>query len=147
MIHSCPACAERLPLHAPEPLLSDPLPSRPFENTAADLFHYSGRTFLVYTDHYSGCPAIGTTGRTATSLDVIYLLNEVDDGQRHPNPLQNGRRRTVCPAGILRLLPTVGHSPRPQQSPPPRPEWSHRGCCKGHESTRSQDHHHRQNRR
>ena len=76
MIRSCPACAERLPSHAPEPLLSDPLPSRPFENTAADLFHYSGRTFLVYTDRYSGWPAVGTTGRTATSSDVIYLLKE-----------------------------------------------------------------------
>ena len=76
MIRSCPACAERLPSHAAEPLLSDPRPSRPFKNTAADLFHYSGRTFLVYTDRYSGWPAVGTTGRTATSLDVIYLLKE-----------------------------------------------------------------------
>ena len=76
MIRSCPACAELLPSHAPEPLLSDPLPSRPFQNTAADLFHYSGRTFLVYTDRYSGWPAVGTTGRTSTSSDVIYLLKE-----------------------------------------------------------------------
>ena len=76
MICSCPTCAERLPSHAPEPLLSDHLPSRPFEKTAADLFHYSGCTFLVYTDRFSGWAAVGTTGRTATSSDVIYLLKE-----------------------------------------------------------------------
>ena len=75
-IRSCPSCAERLPSHAPESLLSDPLPSRPFGDTAADLFHYSGRTFLVYTDRYSGSPAVGTIGRTATSSVVIYLLKE-----------------------------------------------------------------------
>ena len=75
-VHSCPASAERLPSHTPKPLLSNPLLSRPSENTAADLFHYSGRTFLVYTDRYSGWPAVGTTGRTATSSDVIYLLKE-----------------------------------------------------------------------
>ena len=76
MICSCRARAERLPSQALEPLLFDPLPSRPFENTAADLFHYSGRTFLVYTDRYSGWPAVSTTGRTATSSDIIYLLKE-----------------------------------------------------------------------
>ena len=76
MIRSRPACAEWLPSHALEPLLSDPLPSRTFEITVADLFHYSGRTFRVYTDRCSGWPAAGTTGRTATSSDVIYLLKE-----------------------------------------------------------------------
>ena len=76
MIRSCPTCAERLPSHASKPLLSYALPSRPFENAAADLFHYSGRTYLVYTDRYSGLPTVGTTGRTATSSDVIYLLKE-----------------------------------------------------------------------
>ena len=80
--------AERLPSHAQEPLLSDPLPSRPFENIAADLFHYSGRTFLVHTDRNSGWPAVGTTGRTATSSDVIYLLKEWMTGKGIPTILK-----------------------------------------------------------
>ena len=84
MIRSCPACGERSPSHSPEPLLSDPLPSRPFENTAADRFH----TSLVYTDRYSGWPAVSTTGRTATSSDVIYLLNEWRTDKSIPNILK-----------------------------------------------------------
>ena len=76
MVRGCAACAERLPSQAPEPLQSDPLPSRPFESTAADLFHIAGRAFLVYTDRFSGWPDVGTTGRTASSTQVIRLLKE-----------------------------------------------------------------------
>ena len=69
-------CAERLPSHAPEPLLIDQPPSRPFERTAADLFQLGGKQFLVYTDRFSGWPTVGTCGRTATSLQVVNLLKE-----------------------------------------------------------------------
>ena len=76
VVRSCAECAERLPSHAPEPLLIDPPPSRPFERTAADLFQLGGKQFLVYTDRFSGWPTVGTCGRTATSLQVINLLKE-----------------------------------------------------------------------
>ena len=76
VVRSCAECAERLPSHAPEPLLIDPPPSRPFERTAADLFQLGGKQFLAYTDRFSGWPAVGTCGRTATSLQVINLLKE-----------------------------------------------------------------------
>ena len=82
VVRSCAECAERLPSHAPEPLLLDPPPSRPFERTAADLFQLGGKQFLVYTDRFSGWPTVGTCGRTATSLQVVNLLKEwmVDKG-------------------------------------------------------------------
>ena len=54
VVRSCAECAERLPSHAPEPLLIDPPPSRPFGRNAADLFQLGGKQFLVYTDRFSG---------------------------------------------------------------------------------------------
>ena len=79
VVRSCAECAERLPSHAPEPLPIDPPPSRPFERTAADLFQVSGKQLLVYTDRFSGWPAVGTCGRTATSLKVINLKEWMAD--------------------------------------------------------------------
>ena len=76
VVRSCAACAERLPSHAPEPLLVEPPPSRPFECAASDLFQLAGHHFLVYTDRFSGWPTVGTCGRTATSTQVISLLKE-----------------------------------------------------------------------
>ena len=82
VVRSSAECVERLPSEAPEPLLIDPPPPRPFERTAADLFQLGGKQFLVYTDRFSGWPTVGTCGRTATSLQVINLLKEwmVDKG-------------------------------------------------------------------
>ena len=76
VVRSCAACAERLPSHAPEPLLVEPPPSRPFECAASDLFQLAGHHFLVYTDRFSGWATVGTCGRTATSDQVISLLKE-----------------------------------------------------------------------
>ena len=76
VVCSCAVCAERLPSHAPEPLLVEPPPSRPFECAASDLFQLAGHYFLVYTDRFFGWPTVGTCGRTATSAQVISLLKE-----------------------------------------------------------------------
>ena len=76
VVRSCAACAERLPSHAPEPLLVEPPPPRPFECAASDLFQLAGHHFLVYTVRFSGWPTVGTCGRTATSAKVISLLKE-----------------------------------------------------------------------
>ena len=74
IVRSCAECAERLPSQAPEPLLPTPRPSRPFESVAADLFHFSGSTYLLMTDIYSGWPVVGRIGSTASSSSVINML-------------------------------------------------------------------------
>ena len=76
VVRSCATCAERLPSHAPEPLLVEPPPSRPFECAASDLFQLAGHHFLVYTDRFSGWPTVSSCGRTVTSTQVISLLKE-----------------------------------------------------------------------
>ena len=39
-----------------EPLKSEPLPTRVFEDVSADFFSYAGRDYLVYVDRLSGWP-------------------------------------------------------------------------------------------
>ena len=127
-------------------LLSDPLPPRPFENTAADLFHYSGHTFLVYTDRYSGWPAVGTTGHTSTSSDVIYLLKEWMTDKGIPTILKTDGGPQFASQAFSDFCREWGIHHVPQQSPPPWGKRSRRGCFEGHESARRQDNHHWQNR-
>ena len=74
MIRSCGSCAVLLPSQQREPLKADPPPSRPFEQTVADIFHLAGWQFLVLTDKFSGWPFVGKCGRTASTQDVINLL-------------------------------------------------------------------------
>ena len=50
MIEKCTPCQERLPSLGKETLLTDPLPTRPFEEVAADLFYLAGRHYLMYVD-------------------------------------------------------------------------------------------------
>ena len=57
-VASCNKCQERLPSLQREPLRSEPLPSRVFEDVSADFFHYTGRDYLVYVDRLSGWPVI-----------------------------------------------------------------------------------------
>ena len=74
MIRSSGSCAVLLPSQQREPLKADPPPSRPFEQTAADIFHLGGWQCLVLTDKFSGWPFIGKYGRTASTQDVVNLL-------------------------------------------------------------------------
>ncbi|XP_063588626.1 uncharacterized protein LOC134765771 [Penaeus indicus] len=54
-----------------EPLLSDDIPSRPFESVSADFFTVAGKAFLVIADRLSGWPTIIPCGTdTSTSRTV-----------------------------------------------------------------------------
>ena len=60
-----------------EPLLSDPPPSRPFEDVSADLFTYAGKDYLIYADRLSGWPCIAEYGRDATSRTTTRFLSRL----------------------------------------------------------------------
>ena len=60
-----------------EPLLSDPLPTRPFEEASADLLTYAGKGYLIYADRLSGWPCIAEYGREATSRATMTLLRNL----------------------------------------------------------------------
>lgn len=76
-VRACDACQEMLPSQPREPLLSDPLPSRPFEDTSADLFTHAGKDYLIYSDRLSGWPCIAEYGREATSRVTTKLLRSI----------------------------------------------------------------------
>ena len=76
MVASCVACSERLPSQAKEPIKSDIFPTRPFEETATDLFELDGNHYLVYVDRYSGWPEVSMWRNAPTSAKVIKQLRQ-----------------------------------------------------------------------
>ena len=46
VVEACNACQKNLPSLQQEPLMSDPPPSRPFEDVSADLFCYAGKSYM-----------------------------------------------------------------------------------------------------
>ncbi|KAG0722364.1 Transposon Ty3-I Gag-Pol polyprotein [Chionoecetes opilio] len=56
-VRGCDACLEMLPSQPKEPLLSDPLPSRPFEEVSADLFTHADALRSSSPDSSTGTPA------------------------------------------------------------------------------------------
>ncbi|XP_042228298.1 uncharacterized protein K02A2.6-like [Homarus americanus] len=74
-VQSCDACQTLLPSQVKEPLMCDPILTRPFEDVSADLFSHSGKNYLLYADRLSGWPHVGTYGRDATSRSTIKLLH------------------------------------------------------------------------
>lgn len=59
-----------------EPLLSHPLPSRPWEKVGTNLFQFRGSEFLLCVDYFSKFPEI-TKLRNTTSGSVIVALKSV----------------------------------------------------------------------
>ena len=74
LVKNCQQCQEHQASQTKEPILSEPVPSLPFQNASADLFSFAGFQYLVYVDRLSGWPCVGKLGRTANSNDVICFL-------------------------------------------------------------------------
>ena len=53
MVSSCNTCLEHRNSNAKEPMFDAPLPSRPWEMVATDLFEWNNDEYLVITDYYS----------------------------------------------------------------------------------------------
>jgi hypothetical protein len=82
LIEGCAACQERLATQQQEPMMSDPLPTRVFEDTSADLFQSGRLHVLVYADRLSGWPVIHRWMRDPTAREVTQAIigNFVDLG-------------------------------------------------------------------
>ncbi len=52
VVSSCTHCAEKRP-NPKEPLITTPLPMKPWEKVGADILHKNGRDYLVAIDYYS----------------------------------------------------------------------------------------------
>ena len=75
IVRNCTFCEEKQPAQQKEPLLTTPLPERPFQQVAADLFQYEGQEYLVLVDYYSRYLEISHLPRITTNTVVGKLKN------------------------------------------------------------------------
>ena len=82
VVEACNACQKHLPSLQKEPMMSDPPPSRPFEDVSADLFCYAGKSYMVYVDRLSGWIKIAEFRQDPSSQQVISTIRRyfVDAG-------------------------------------------------------------------
>ena len=89
LIGKCRVCQEKQSSQTREPLLSSPLPQRPFQQMAADLCEHNGRHYLVVVDYYSRYLDICFLSKT-TSLAVIGHLKKIFARHGVPETLVSG---------------------------------------------------------
>jgi hypothetical protein len=53
LISKCDICQEHQSSNPKEPMIESPLPSRPWETVATDLFHWEQKDYLLVVDYYS----------------------------------------------------------------------------------------------
>jgi hypothetical protein len=75
-IAQCHHCSLHQPAQRSEPLVSRPLPSRPWSEVATDLFEYEGDKYVVMIDYYSRWPEIHRM-RSTTATDIIRKFGEI----------------------------------------------------------------------
>jgi hypothetical protein len=76
IVGACSKCQENRPSLPAEKKKVDALPTRPFQETAADIFEYAGRFYLVYTDRFSGWAEICQYNKCPNSEMVIASLRK-----------------------------------------------------------------------
>ena len=75
IINNCTHYLEHRPSQRREPLLSTPLPQRPWQKIASDLGEHRGKTYLVVVDYYSQYIEITHLTQTRTTEVVGKLKN------------------------------------------------------------------------
>jgi hypothetical protein len=67
MVKRCKVCAKYAPSKSREPLHPPPLPTRPWQKIASDLFETRNSTYIIITDYYSLWPEVYQLTNTQTS--------------------------------------------------------------------------------
>jgi transposase InsO family protein len=75
MIHQCPECLKEA-TNNKEPLITTPLPKRPWQRVASDLFYYDGKNYLIVIDYFSRYPEVVQLTST-TSANIIKVLKMI----------------------------------------------------------------------
>ena len=75
-IHGCRHCQDHLPSQSKEPLISKPMPERPFQQIAADIGAYAGRQYLIVVDCKTDWPDIIELGKDTTASHLIESLRD-----------------------------------------------------------------------
>ena len=61
----------------PEPLIATPLPDRPWQAVATDLFELKGIDYLIVTDYFSKYIEVAAMKKTTMSSEVIRALRSI----------------------------------------------------------------------
>ena len=76
LVQQCRTCA----LHRdnkPEPLIATPLPNRPWQIVATDLFQMKGMDYLIVIDYYSRYVKVAAMTKTTKSSEIIRALKSI----------------------------------------------------------------------
>ena len=71
-IANCDVCQEHRDSNPKEPMLPGPMPERPWEIVATDLFQWSGRDYLLMVDYYSRFIEVKLLENTSSSTVVHH---------------------------------------------------------------------------
>ena len=74
-VSSCKICLSKRPSHRAEPLINTPLPERPFQKVAADLFEFEKKEYLIFVDYYSRFIEIASLGNITSAVVTNRLKN------------------------------------------------------------------------
>ncbi len=95
-VRACEACMRYSPSQAKEPLQRDPLPTRIFEEVAADLCEYKNEYYLVVVDRYSGWPEMYRFNVCPSSEAIVKTLVKYFTNYGCPNRIfTDGGRQFV----------------------------------------------------
>ena len=76
LIAHCPVCLRFSYSNPKVPLINDPIPDRPWQVVATDLFQWNGKDFLLVVDYYSCFFEVAQLARTI-STTVINKIKPV----------------------------------------------------------------------
>ena len=76
MVTTCTTCSKQKRNHA-EPMMPTTLPERPWQKIGVDLFHHSGKEYIIAVDYYSRffeiAPLKNTTSESATNYLKLFF--------------------------------------------------------------------------
>ena len=72
---SCEFFQRHKPTQKKEPLITTPLPERPWQNIAADLCQINGQRYLAVIDYYSRLIEMAFMSRITSKLVIMKLNN------------------------------------------------------------------------
>ena len=120
-VQGCKHCQDRLPSNVKEPMISKPLPERPFQQIAADFASCGGKEFLIVVDCRTDWPDIIEMGKDTSSARLIEALRNLFCRTAVPDLLWSDRGPQFTSSQLASFLTTWGvshemSSPRYPQS-------------------------------
>ena len=110
MVTTCPTCCKHRKNHA-EPMIPTPLPERPWQKVATDLFDHNGKTYIIVVDYNSRFFEIAPLKSTTTE-NAINLLKSFFHCHGIPEIVVSDNRPQFAAATFSKFAARMGlHTP------------------------------------